>query len=256
MMNEEQTYIYELHNITKTFGEKKIISSLSINLKRNELVAIIGPSGAGKTTLLNILANVIQPNGGQILLDQKPIQNYKNSKIYAKKVGIINQQFNLVGKLAVINNVLAGRFNEWNLGKSLLSLIIPQDKKIALNALERVGMKAFTNEKTENLSGGEQQRVAIARILVQNPEIILADEPVSSLDPTRADDILEILTTIAKTEKKSFIAVIHSIGLARKYFDRIIAMKDGMVVFDLPANKVTDDELANLYKIEGQIEHE
>ena len=142
---------------------------------------------------------------------------------------MIRQQFDLVGQLAVIHNVLAGRLSEWGLFKSLIFTYHPQEKEAAIRALERVGLADKYYEQTANLSGGEQQRVALARLLLQKPEIILADEPVASLDPARAEDILSMLTKLVKEENQTLITSLHSVEYARKYFTRIIALKDGHI---------------------------
>lgn len=241
--------IFELNNISKAYERKIAISSLSVAIKEGEIVALIGPSGAGKTTLLNILANIVEPDGGELFIVGEQSYKYNNGKKLASKIGIIRQQFDLVGQLPVIHNVLAGRLVEWGFFKSLLSLVFPQEKQLAKKALERVGLLNKIYEKTSNLSGGEQQRVAMARLLVQKPKVILADEPVSSLDPARAEDILSMLTKLVREENETLITVLHSVEYAKKYFDRIIAMRDGKVFFDLPSEKVTDKILSELYDL-------
>jgi phosphonate transport system ATP-binding protein len=241
--------IFEINEISKIYEGTKALDSISLRIKRGERVALIGPSGAGKTTLLNILATVVKPDGGDILLDGIAIENYKGVKALAHKLGIIHQQFDLVGPLPVIHNVLAGRLKDWGLFKSLISLIVPQDKQLVIKALDRVGLKDKIYERTSNLSGGEQQRVAMARLLIQNPEVILADEPVSSLDPSRAEDILFDLTNIAKEEGKTLIASLHSIEYARKYFSRVVALRAGKIYFDLPVEEITDEYLKELYNL-------
>ncbi|WP_318505617.1 phosphonate ABC transporter ATP-binding protein [Bacillus sp. T3] len=244
----EQNMI-EINQISKQFERKIALSSLSFAVKKGELIALIGPSGAGKTTLLNILAAILKADQGELLVDGKTLQQYANQKDRAKKIGMIRQQFDLVGQLAVIHNVLAGRLVDWGFFKSLFSLFIPQEKQTALHALNRVGLADKLYERTANLSGGEQQRVALARLLMQKPEIILADEPVASLDPSRAEDILRILTTLAREENQTVIASLHSVEYAKKYFSRLIALKDGQLFFDLPADSVTNEQLQELYQL-------
>ncbi len=246
--------IFELNEIGKRYERKIVLSSLSIVIKKGEIIALIGPSGAGKTTLLNILANIVKPDKGSLKIDQRPSLEYKKGKQLAKKVGIIRQQFDLVPQLPVIHNVLAGRFSDWGLFKSLLSLIFPQEKEQVHKALERVGLSDKMYEKTSNLSGGEQQRVAMARLLLQKPEAILADEPVSSLDPARAEDVLSMLTSLAKEENQTLVTVLHSVEYARKYFDRIIGMREGKIHFDLPSKEVTGQMLSELYNLQGGVE--
>jgi phosphonate transport system ATP-binding protein len=244
--------IISLNQISKTYERKIALSSLSFTVDKGELIALIGPSGAGKTTLLNIMASILTPDEGEIFIDGSPLSDFKDQKKRAKKVGVIRQQFDLVGELPVIHNVLAGRLSDWGVLKSLLSMLIPQDKQYAVKALERVGLLDKLYERTSILSGGEQQRVALARLLVQNPEIILADEPVASLDPARAEDILEILAKITAEENQTLIASLHSVDYARKFFDRIIALKNGEIFFDLPAASVTDAHISSLYKLKEQ----
>lgn len=248
-MKAKTNNLFEINNISKIYERKVALDSLSINIKKGDVVALIGPSGAGKTTLLNILATVVNTDKGEILLDGSNIESYKGVKELAKKIGIIRQQFDLVGSLPVIHNVLAGRLKDWGFFKSLLSLLIPQDKELAIKALERVGIGEKAYERTSKLSGGEQQRVAMARLLVQNPEVILADEPVSSLDPARAEDILYTLTNLVREEGQTLIASLHSVEYAKKYFNRIIALREGRIYFDLPVEKVTSDVLKELYDL-------
>lgn len=241
--------IFELKEISKIYERKIALSSLSLKIKKGEIVALIGPSGAGKTTLLNTLATVVKPEEGKLIIDGAPSEQYKTSKELAKKIGIIRQQFDLVGQLPVVHNVLAGRFSDWGFFKSLISLIFPQDKELAVKALERVGLSDKIYEKTSKLSGGEQQRVALARLLVQKPEVILADEPVSSLDPARSEDILFMLTKLAREEGQTLVASLHTVEYARKYFNRIIALREGKLYFDLPVERITDDKLEQLYDL-------
>jgi phosphonate transport system ATP-binding protein len=241
--------VFQLKDISKVYEGKIALSSLSITINKGELIAIIGPSGAGKTTLLNILANIIKSDKGELLISGQTSDKYKSSKQLAEKVGVIRQQFDLVGPLAVIHNVLAGRLVQWGFFKSLISLIIPLEKHLAIKALERVGIADKVSDKTSNLSGGEQQRVALARLLVQKPEVILADEPVSSLDPARAEDILSMLIKLVKEENQTLIATLHSVEYAKKYFTRIIALKEGKIYFDLPTEMVSVENLSQLYNI-------
>jgi phosphonate transport system ATP-binding protein len=242
----------EAKNISKHFERKIALSSLSFTINQGELVALIGPSGAGKTTLLNSIAGLVPLESGELLIDNQPLSTYKKGNAFAKKVGVIRQQFDLIGPLAVIHNVLAGKLADWGVLKSLFSLLVPQEKEIALKALGRVGLADKADEITSTLSGGEQQRVAMARLMVQKPEIILADEPVASLDPARADDVLAMLTNIVIDEGQTLVTSLHSVEYARKYFTRIISLKNGELFFDLPTEKVTDDLLSELYQLKEQ----
>lgn len=243
--------IFKLNNLSKSYENKRALSLSSLSIKRGERVALIGPSGAGKTTLLNILANTIKADQGEILIDGIQVDCYTVKNELYKKVGIIRQQFDLVGQLAVVHNVLAGRLGEWGFFKSLFSLFLPQEEKVAAGALKRVGLSDKIYERTSNLSGGEQQRVALARMLVQRPEVILADEPVASLDPARAEDILQILVKLVEEEEQTLVTSLHSVEYAKKYFNRIIALKEGEIFFDLPSEKVSHEELSILYSLKG-----
>ncbi|MEQ6388931.1 phosphonate ABC transporter ATP-binding protein [Bacillaceae bacterium S4-13-58] len=245
------TYQYEINQIEKHYGKNAALSSLSFCIEKGEKIALVGPSGAGKSTLLNLMANLIHPDQGEILIDQKRTTQYKAGRDLSRKVGIIRQQFDLVTPLPVIHNVLAGRLGEWGFFKSLISLIFPRERQVAINALKRVGLEEKAYEKTADLSGGQQQRVALARLLVQQPEIILADEPVASLDPARADDVLSMMVKLAEEENQTLLASLHSVDLAKKYFDRIIGLRNGKLFFDLPVEQVNDEQLQELYELEG-----
>lgn len=239
--------VIEINNITKQFERKIALSSVSFTIQEGETVALIGPSGAGKSTLLNILAGIIPPDSGEYALDGKAIETYRKRHTLSKKAGVIRQQFDLIAPLPVIQNVLAGKLGEWGFFKSMISLFIPQEKAAAAAALERVGLLDKIYEQTANLSGGEQQRVALARLLVQSPEVILADEPVASLDPARAEDVLAMLKRLVSEENQTLIMSLHSVDYALKYFSRIIALRDGEIFFDLPTAEISESRLADLY---------
>jgi phosphonate transport system ATP-binding protein len=239
-------------NMTVAFGHKHALSSLSLSIKSGEQIALIGPSGAGKTTFLNSLAALTVPSEGEIALMGQNIRSMKDPKQRAKTIGMIRQQFDLVNELPVIHNVLAGRLSEWSLLKSLLSLVFPQEKQTAIQALKKVGLADKLYTKMGLLSGGEQQRVAMARLLLQNPAIILADEPVASLDPARSEDLLQMLTQLAAEGNQTLIASLHSVDFALIYFSRIIALKNGELFFDLKSNEITKDMLTELYAIEEE----
>ena len=249
--------VIELDKISKTYGEMEALSSISLNVKKGELIALIGPSGAGKTTLLNILSNVVKPDSGSVFIDGDSMDSYKNNREFAQKVGVIRQQFDLIPQLPVIHNVLVGNFSRWGTLKSLISLIYPHDRKSAESALDRIGLIDKIYDRTSRLSGGEQQRVALARLLVQKPDIILADEPVSSLDPARAQDIMSILSKLVNEDGQTLVTTLHSVEYAKLYFDRIVALRGGKLFFDMPAEHVTEKDLEELYMLkEGSSRHE
>ena len=182
-------------------------------------------------------------------MDGRPLAALGPGRELAGLVGVMHQQFDLVPHLAVVHNVLAGRLGQWGLVPSLLSLLWPRERRLAEEALDRLGIADKLLERTSRLSGGEQQRVAIARLMVQSSQVILADEPVSSLDPARAEDMLELLTGLAAAPDKALVASLHSPALIRRYFTRVIGLRDGLLQFDLPAGDLDDDSFERLYEL-------
>lgn len=245
--------MFRLEEAGRTYGTVTALGPTSLTIMPGETVALVGPSGAGKTTLLHMLAGIVLPSTGRCLIAGQPTSRLRPGRELARQVGIIHQQFDLVLPLPVIHNVLAGRLGEWGFFRSALSLIFPQEVEKARAALERVGIADKLYERTSRLSGGQQQRVALARILLQNPRAILADEPVSSLDPAWATDLIRMLTDIAATDGKTLVASLHSVDLARQHFSRIIGLRAGKVWFDKPATEVTDVELDQLYSLEVRV---
>lgn len=239
-----------LDGAQKTYDGRVALGPLSVAIHRGEVIAIVGPSGSGKTTLLNLMAGVIQPDSGATKLGGHDLAGLRPNGELSSLVGVINQQFDLVPHLSVLHNVLAGRLGDWGLIQSIVSLIWPRERQVALNALERVGIPEKAEERASRLSGGEQQRVAIARLLVQDPQMIVADEPVSSLDPARAEDILDMLTGIAREQGKTLIASIHTLDISSSYFDRVIGLRQGSVQFDMPMAELSQMQLNSLYQLQ------
>lgn len=237
-----------MEGVGKSFGSRKVLSGVSFSIARGELVALIGPSGSGKSTLLKMIARQLFPDEGAIWVDDKKVGEFKQSKDFAKRVGILSQSLDLVEELSVLNNVLIGRMNEWGALRSLCSLLVPQDRGTAMEALQKMGIADKAREKTMTLSGGEKQRVAFARLLVQNPELVLADEPISSLDPTRANDVLSLLTGMAKNHGITLLTSLHSVEHVRKYFSRAIGISNGSLRFDLPIAELSGQMLEELYQ--------
>lgn len=216
---------------------------------RGQRVALIGPSGAGKTTLFRLLNCTLRPTSGSLWINGENAQSLHGKRLRRARglIGSVYQQHNLVPRLRVIHNVLAGQLGRWPTLRSLLSLAKPADVKLAHDALGRVGIADKLFERTDELSGGQQQRVAIARALVQDPEVILADEPVSSVDPTLATAIVRLLIEISQNTHKTLIVSLHSVDLALAYFPRVIGIKAGKISFDLAPDKITDAMLEDLY---------
>ena len=238
-----------LDAVAKIYQGSAVLMPLSLEIRAGERVAVLGPSGSGKTTLLHLIGGVIQPDQGSVVLDGMHLADLGPGRELASLVGAMHQQLDLVPHLSVIHNVMAGRLGYWSLWRSLISLVSAREKHLAQNALERVGIPEKLYERTSRLSGGEQQRVAMARLLVQQPRVVLADEPVASLDPTRAEDLIQLLTNIVSESDKTLVASVHSIDLARKYFSRAIGLRNGEVQFDLPADRLNDEVLHHLYDL-------
>lgn len=242
---------YSLENVKKIYDNKCVFSCKSLKIKPGEKIALIGSSGAGKSTLLSLLGAFKAPSSGSILLYDKPIDSYKKNNSISNHIGVIRQSLDLIDPLPVIHNILVGKFNEWSTFKSLISLVIPQSKTEAMEALKKVGIEDKIYTKTKNLSGGEKQRVALARMILQKPDIILADEPIASLDPSRSKDILELLISLTKENHQTLITSLHQVDLALNYYDRIIGLKNGNIELDKHVSEITKNDLETLYKLEN-----
>lgn len=237
-------------SLSKSFGSLVALAPLDLAIGTGERVALAGPSGSGKSTLLYILAGLIQPDDGQLFLDSKPATDLQPGRQLSESVGLIQQQLDLVTQLPVVQNVLAGRLGQWSLWRSLTSLFSARERNSALDALSRLGIADKIDEPTSQLSGGEQQRVAIARLMLQAPKITLADEPVSSLDPARADEILGLLSALATDTGGALIASLHSPDLIQAHFTRVIGLREGVIQFDIPARELTAPVLEALYDLD------
>ncbi len=242
--------MYLLDRVSKVFAGRIVaVDELDLKIRQGERVALIGPSGAGKTTLFRMLNLTIPPTSGSLSFDGLDIGRLSGRRLreVRRRIGTIYQQHNLIPRLQVIHNVLAGKLGTWPVWQAVRSLIRPTEVDLASLALRQVGIAEKLYDRTETLSGGQQQRVAIARLLVQNPEVILADEPVSSVDPALAAGIVKLLIDLSQTTRKTLVMNLHSVDLALAHFPRVIGLKDGKISFDLAAPAVTDDHLAALY---------
>ena len=241
---------FEAAGVRKYYGARVALAPFDLRVERGETVAIVGPSGSGKTTLLHLLAGVLAPDGGEVRILGEPVHSL-NRRRRSELVGMMHQQFDLVPNLGVVHNVLAGNLGRWGFTRSLWSLVWPAGLQDATDALASVGLADRIHERTSRLSGGEQQRVALARLLVQRPQVLLADEPVSSLDPARAEALVELLVRMATEGGHTLVASLHTIRLALDHFDRVIALRDGALVFDRAASAVTTEQLDLLYVLEA-----
>ncbi|ERN52769.1 phosphonate ABC transporter ATP-binding protein [Alkalihalophilus marmarensis] len=223
----------------------------NINLKINEgeFVVIVGLSGAGKSTLIRSMNRLVTPTEGELLIDNENILSFNQRKLreLRTKVGMIFQNYNLVKRSTVMKNVISGRLGHTGTLKSLLSLYSQEDLSLAHRSLKRVNIAEKMHQRADQLSGGQQQRVAIARVLTQQPKIILADEPVASLDPPTSHQVMTYLRKVNQEDKITTIVNLHFIDMAMEYADRIIGMRAGEVVFDGPASEVTEETFEEIY---------
>ena len=241
---------YRLEKVTKVFPRHQIaIAGLDLEVRKGEKVALIGPSGAGKTTLFRMLNCTLRPTSGSLFIDSENVERLHGKRLrqMRRRIGTVYQQHNLVPRLRVVHNVLSGQLGHWSTFQSLISLIRPSDTTLAYDALKRVGIEDKIFARTDELSGGQQQRVAIARVLLQEPEVILADEPVSSVDPGLATAIVRLLLDISESLHKTLLINLHSVDLALAYFQRVIGIKQGIIAFDLSPDKISDGLLGDLY---------
>ena len=251
-----------IESASKVYGKNRGLASLNIAIYPGERVALVGPSGSGKTTLLRLLAGALVPDEGPgaVVIDGKSPGHLKPGRELASLVGIVSQRFDLVPHLPVLHNVLAGRLGHWSLARSILSLVWPMERRAAQQALARVGIADKINERPGHLSGGEQQRVAIARMMMQSPLVILADEPVASLDPARAEEVMDLLVRLVSwngddgSSGRTLIASLHTASLIRRHFTRVIGLRESRVQFDLPASELDDAVLDELYDLNDDIE--
>lgn len=237
-------------NVNKVYSNGlHALKNVSLEIKQGEFVAIIGLSGAGKSTLLRTINRMHDISEGSLTINGQEVNDLsgKDLRKFRRKVGMVFQSFNLVTRTTVINNVLTSRVPDMPLWKSIIGLYSKEDKVIALEALDKVGILDKAYVRADQLSGGQQQRVALARTLAQKPEIILADEPVAALDPITAKQVMDDFKKINKELNMSVLINIHHVDLALKYADRVIGIKAGEIVYDGPATKVDSEVLKQIY---------
>lgn len=240
----------EFKNVDKVYpGGFKALSDINLTIEDGEFVAIIGRSGAGKSTLIRTINKMHDINSGELTVDGINVRNLKGKELrmFRRKIGMIFQSFNLVDRTTVIKNVLAAFVPDLDPVKTIFG-IYPEEKKLrALEALEQVDILDKAYVRADQLSGGQQQRVALARTLAQNPSIILADEPVASLDPITAKQVMDYFKKINKKKNIAILINIHHVDLALEYADRVIGIKDGTIVYDGPSKDVDSEVLTKIY---------
>lgn len=227
----------------------KALNDVSLEIEQGEFVAIIGLSGAGKSTLLRTINKMHDFTDGTLEVNGQSVKDLKGKELrhFRRKIGMVFQSFNLITRTSVIKNVLTSRVPDLSPIKSLFGIYSKEDKIAALEALDKVGILDKAYFRTDKLSGGQQQRVALARTLAQNPEIILADEPVAALDPVTAKEVMNDFKRINKEMNISVLINIHHVDLALEYADRVIGIKAGKIIYDGPSDQVDDEVLEKIY---------
>jgi phosphonate transport system ATP-binding protein len=242
-----------VEGLTCRFGAKAAVDGASFQISPGGFVGVIGRSGAGKSTLLRSINRLVTPTEGRLLFDGVDVTALRGKALrqWRARSAMIFQQFNLVGRLDVLTNVLMGRLATMPAWRSLSQVWPEQDKALAMSALEQFDIASLAAQRADQLSGGQQQRVAIARALVQQPDIILADEPIASLDPRNTRIVMDALLRINKHFGITVLCNLHSLDLARSYCDRLIGMAAGRVVFDGAPAALTDHVARELYDLEA-----
>ena len=238
----------EIKNLKKTFqGGAEALRGVDLKVNKGEFLSILGPSGSGKTTLLRSINGLENIDSGEIFFESEKINKIYLSEVQ-KKTGMIFQEFNLVNNLSAINNVLTGVLNSSSKFLSMFYLFTKEQKLQALKALETVGLLDKAYNRADELSGGQRQRVGIARAIIKKPKLLLADEPVASLDPKAADLIMSLLKKINKEFKITIICNLHQVELASKYSDRIVGLLDGEIIFNKLTSNINRSSINQIYK--------
>jgi phosphonate transport system ATP-binding protein len=246
----------EIRNLSKTYSSCKALQDVSLDIDSGEMVALIGASGSGKSTLLRHIAGFVAAEAGNIVvLDQLIQQNGKiasNIRNLRANIGFVFQQFNLVGRLPVITNVLTGLLHRTSLWRSLLMRFSMSDRQQAMEALVAVGIEQSAWQRAATLSGGQQQRAALARCMVQRARVILADEPIASLDPESSRNVMELLASMNQQRGCTVVVSLHQVEFALKYCRRTVALHRGCVVYDGPSAALTPQLLGELYGADAE----
>jgi phosphonate transport system ATP-binding protein len=244
--------VVALRGVSVSYGGLPALSDVDLHVRAGERVALVGPSGAGKSTLLRLCTGTVRPATGEVEVLGQQVSRLSAGPLAAvrRRVGTVHQRLHLVGPLRVVHNVNAGHLGRWSRWRALTSLVRPREVEVARDALAALGIADKLLVRTDRLSGGEQQRVALARVLVQDPDLVLADEPVSSLDPMRADEVMRLLCETVTTPDRALLVSLHDFDLAVRRCDRVVGLRQGRIVFDLAAGEVDDRLRDQLYTLE------
>ena len=245
------SYALSIDGITKAYGTVRAVSEINLRIAPGERVALIGASGSGKSTLIRLSSGLLTADSGEVKVFGDAIQSggklTRDARRIRRRIGLIFQKFNLVNRLSVTTNVLVCALGRVSPLRGTFGFYCRADRDAAYSALEQVGIEKHAHKRAEALSGGQQQRAAIARTLVQRARIVIADEPIASLDPKSARRVMDLLSELNRTQGITLLVSLHQVDYARAYFDRIVAMRGGEIVFDGPAAKLTPDFLTELY---------
>lgn len=244
------TTLLEVKNVSKHFGnDTKALSNIDFSVKEGEFVSIIGPSGAGKSTLLRCINRMIDASSGDIIFDNDHVYelNKRELKKVRRKIGMIFQHYNLVNRLSVIENTLHGRLGYKSTLAGILGLYSEDEKLQAANILQILGLEDQLYKRSDELSGGQKQRVGIARALIQNPKLLLCDEPIASLDPNSSKVIMDHLRNICTSMGITVVVNLHQVDVALKYSDRIIGVNSGKIVFNGTSQNITSSDIHQIY---------
>jgi phosphonate transport system ATP-binding protein len=239
-----------IENLTKSYGPgSPAVDDISFEVKQGEFVVIIGPSGAGKSTVLRCINRMVEPTGGRVIFEGHDISHIKGKKIREarRRIGMIFQHYNLASRLTVMQNVMHGRLGYMSTMEGVLNRYTEEDKQKAVKFLEKVGLLELMYRRTSELSGGQKQRVGIVRALMQEPSLLLCDEPIASLDPNSAKVIMDLIRDLTREQNISCIVNLHQVHVAKKYATRIIGIRTGKLVFDGPPSKLSNDIIEEIY---------
>ncbi|MBG9447236.1 phosphonate ABC transporter ATP-binding protein [Cytobacillus firmus] len=249
------TALLEVNHLTKQFGkDSKALTDISFSVQEGEFVSIIGPSGAGKSTLLRCINRMIDATGGDIRFQDLHVMDLKKKELkqVRTKIGMIFQHYNLVNRLSVIENTLHGKLGTKSTLAGVLGLYSKEEKQQAIQILNVLGLNEMIYKRADQLSGGQKQRVGIARALIQNPRMLLCDEPIASLDPNSAKVIMDHLKKISATMGITVVVNLHQVDVAIKYSDRIIGINKGQAVYNGTAKGMTSEDIKRIYGSEAE----
>lgn len=246
----------KIKSYSKKFGDRAVLTDINISIREGENTVLIGASGSGKTTLVRSINGMVVPDSGEVFVGDEQIQ-FKDKRALRDKrkhIGMIYQHFNLVERTTALHNVLTGALGRLDTGmdlfRSTLGFFEKRDKEKALEMLSFVKIENMHDRRVDRLSGGEKQRVAIARAMMQEPRVMLADEPTANLDPETSKNIIKLLLKINREKKVTLVAVLHDVDTARNYFDRVIALRNGRVYFDGKTGDLKDSCINEIYEAE------